>query len=270
MPHFYGKSINDSLHILKDTWKQKAYIGEHSRTLAEGLETAINATNESAPIRTIGYFIHRDDNNQMDPSQRERIWEQSIFRKWNSQNQSEIPGCWKYIIAFQVPLFNDKNKDFWGKIDLLGISQDGTLSVIELKKDPKTLPTGRTGPSETPLRIIMEAAAYAIAIKKNWEIGFRNELIQQLRFLNVFEKIDTIPEKITKIRLVGAAPASYWLDWMPTTEKGKTVTSETWGDFSTLITELGEKGFPVSFVSINGDHNDSNTISAEPITFPLI
>ena len=186
---------------------------------------------------------------------------------------SQVAGCWDRIVAFQVPLFGAQKKEGWGYIDLLGVMADGTPSVIELKKDPKTGKTGVTGASESPLRMILEAASYAIALRKNWHI-FRGELIERLRSLDVAKRtVECVPEKrkLEAVRLVCAAPASYWIDWLPVTKKGTKVSSDTWRAFGTLLEGFKNAGLPASFVSLGGDADRPESIAAQPLErFPLI
>jgi hypothetical protein len=54
-PPLYDKGPKDGLHVLKDTWKQKLYLGEQSNCLSESLDEAIEATFNAAPTRTQGY-----------------------------------------------------------------------------------------------------------------------------------------------------------------------------------------------------------------------
>lgn len=178
--------------------------------------------------------------------------------------------CWYRLVSFQVPLFDKQEKSSWGYIDLLGVMSDGTPVVVELKKEPSTTPKGGTKNSESPLRMVLEAAAYAIALRRNWD-RFRQEFVQQLKTLALPDSIVTqVPRKLSTIRLVGAAPAGYWLDWLPVTAKGLTVTADTWRAFAELLAKFDEAGLPVSFASLSGDIESPESLAVQPLErFPL-
>ncbi len=263
-------SPQDGLHKLKDVWYQKSYMKEQCVQLSDNMKEVINATKEAAPSRTQGYALKRSATKNIDSTQRERQWEKSIFERWSESGLSPVTGCWNRIVAFQVPLFQEEKKDSWGYIDLLGVDNNGSPVVIELKKEPKTKRSGGTDNTETPLRMVLEAAAYAIAIQKNWN-NFRGEFIECLKSLSVSDKIiEKVPVELKQVPLVCAAPASFWIDWLPVTAKGKKVSKDTWTAFSTLLNAFS-KDYPISFVSISGDIAIPGSLAAQPLeSFPII
>lgn len=269
---FYEYNATESLHILKDAWGQKAWLGPQSKLLAENLPAAIEATYAAAHERTQGFRLNRPLNEMMDDRSRERCLEAAMFRRWNQPNMWRIPGCWERLIAFQVPLYAQRDAEQWGDIDLLGMNADGLPVVIELKAAPNSHLDGQTRPSETPLRMLVEAGAYAVALRKNWASQFRTEWIARLRELGVLETvIDAVPETLSTVPLVAAAPASYWIDWLAVTEKGRTVSRETWLSFQALLGEFERASLPVSFVSISGTEGDDSNLAAQPLVgFPPV
>jgi hypothetical protein len=182
-----------------------------------------------------------------------------------------IPRAWNRLVACQVPLFDQQQKQNWGYIDLLGVTADGLPVVVELKKAPDALSDGKTGATETPLRMVLEAAAYAIALRKNWD-HFRPEWMARLGELDLpVPVIAQVPLKLERVPLVAAAPASFWIDWLPVTEKGQTVTRETWESFRALLSEFENENLSVSFVSIGGHDQNINSLAVQPLVgFPLI
>jgi len=175
------------------------------------------------------------------------------------------------LISFQVPLFDKQEKASWGYIDLLGVILKGTPVVVELKKEPATNPVGGTKASESPLRMVLEAAAYAIALRKNWG-RFRPEFVQRLKTLELPDStIAGVPQELSTVRLVGLAPASYWIDWLPVTAKGLKVTPDAWRAFADLLAKFDQAGLPVSFASLSGDIESPESLAAQPLErFPLI
>ena len=208
----YDCKASDGLQILKDKWGQKSYFGEQSEYLEEHLDEAFEATEKKAPKPRQDYGLGRFPLGTITEDQRERTWENTIWQRWRVKSgPSEINRCWYRIVAYQVPLFATQEKSHWGYIDLLGFLGDGTPSVIELKKDPKAKKKGHTDKSESPLRMVMEAAAYAIALRKNWD-AIRSEYAKCLKSYKIDGPKPEVPDNLEKIQLVGAAPASYWLD----------------------------------------------------------
>ena len=120
----YGKGPADGLHVLKDAWTQKLYLGEQSQCLAGSLAEAIEATYTAAPIRDQGYRLDREETWEIDVTERERLWERSMFLRWSRTNLSPVGNAWYQLVAFQVPLFACQAKHHWGYIDLLGVLLD--------------------------------------------------------------------------------------------------------------------------------------------------
>lgn len=270
---FYDHRPADGLHVLKDAWCQKAYLGVQSRALAERgqLSTAIAATFAAAPVRQQGFRLDRSVAEDIHESEQERRLESAMMRRWGVAGMWPVSRAWSRLVACQVPLYDQQQRQGWGYIDLLGVTADGLPVVVELKKAPEALTDGKTGATETPLRMMLEAAAYAIALRKNWE-HFRPEWIARLRELDLPAQVITqIPLKLERVPLVAAAPASFWIDWLPVTEKGRTVTRETWESFKTLLSEFEMENLPVSFVSISGHDQNIDGLAVQPLVgFPLI
>lgn len=268
----YGRKPADGFHILKDVWTQKEFIGLQSMALREdeGLTVAISATMAAAPVRTQGYRLDRTPTDSIHESEQERRLEAAMMARWNRPGMWTVPGAWERLVACQVPLFADQSKQGWGYIDLLGVNKSGVPVVVELKKAPETTIDGKTKGSETPLRMVLESAAYAVALRKNWN-AFRPEWINRLKMLEVPpELIERVPSTLELVPLVAAAPASFWIDWLPVTEKGLTVTGETWLSFKSLLAELTVMNLPVSFVSISGHDERVDGLAVQPLKFPVI
>lgn len=270
-PPFYGREPKDGLHILKDAWTRKEYLGPQSMQLASSLQSAIDATSAAAHERTQGFQLGRSITEAMNDRSRERRLEAAMLRRWKVPGMWPIPGGWGQLVAFQVPLFSQEQKEGWGYIDLLGVNSAGLPVVVELKKSPNAMTDGKTGSAETPLRMVLEAAAYAVALRKNWP-RFRSEWITHLTLLQIPDKIITsVPAVLETVPLVAAAPASFWIDWLPVTEKGLTVSRETWLSFQSLLTKLQAAKLPVTFVSISGQDQDEPGLAVQPLVgFPPI
>ena len=263
----YELTAAAGFHVLKDRWTQKSHFGVQSQHLADNLKEAIKATKKAVPRRKGSFNLRRECSEKIDKTERERRWEASIYQRWSKPEPSPVKECWDRVIAFQVPLFASQKKAGWGYIDLMGIIGGTTPVVIELKKDPRSVAFGGTNNSESPLRMVLEAAAYAVALRVNWE-NVSQEFKSRLNELDL--PADQVPDSLAKVRLVGVAPASYWIDWLPVTAKGRRVKSKTWGSFSSLLTALSNEGYPTSFLSLSGDLDAPDTLAAQPLkVFPL-
>ncbi len=264
MRPFYGHKPADGFHVLKDAWGQKTYHEEQSKALADDLAQAIQATCDAAPIRRQGFQLARQGTVDMAETQEERRLEAAMLNRWNNEDMRPIPGAWSRLVAFQTPLFNEAKKDSWGYIDLLGVNPDGLPVVVELKRSPPATANGVTSNPETPLRMLLEAAAYAVSLRKNWNERFREEWTAHLTDLKVPEStINQIPSELTTVPLVAAAPAAFWMEWLPFTAKGRSMGG--YEEFCRLVDELGKQELPVSFVSISGEASFPSTLAVQPL-----
>lgn len=269
-PLYYDPQSADGLHVLKDKWKQKSYLGQQSQWLRDNLTDVIAATWKAAHVRTQGFQLSRSATEMIHDSEQERRLEAALFLRWNRPGMSPNMNCWDRLVAFQVPLFGQQKKEHWGYIDLLGVDSNGLPVVVELKKAPEATDSGGTKATETPLRIVLEAAAYGVALRRNWD-GFRPEWITRLREIGVDEKtIERVPQILERVPLVAAAPASFWIDWLPVTAKGKEFGQEARSSFQRLLHELDNQLLPVSFVSISGHDQDVEGLAVQPLDFPFI
>lgn len=263
MPPFYDHAPESELHLLKDAWGQKKHLDEQSGWLARELGIAINATFDAATVRHQGFALSREATLNISDSQEERLLEAAILNRWSQPGLWEIPGAWSRLVSFQVPLFNERDRSSWGYIDLLGVNSRGLPVVVELKKSPRASTDGRTENSESLLRMVLEAGAYAISLRKNWK-AFRVEWCPRLEKLAVSrEVIDRVPDELVEVPLVAAAPASFWLDWLPYTTKGRSMV--TWEGFRELIRQFRKAQLPVNFLSISGDHFQPNSLAVQPL-----
>jgi hypothetical protein len=262
----YGLTAAAGLHVLKDCWGQKAYLEQQCSELAANLVTAVNTT--TPPERELPYFggVRDDREVQLGESQ----WERALWKWARKSEGAALIGCWHKIVAYQVPLFAKQKKEGWGYIDLLGIDTDGTPAVLELKKEPARDADKRTKNSETPLRMVLEAAAYAVALRHNWK-NFRPQFVESLQKMGLDPAfISKLPSELTTVRLLGVAPAEYWSDWLPVTAKGMTVTPAAWDAFRRLLDALHNEQLPTAFVSIYGDPKRPASLKARCLKcFPL-
>lgn len=167
----YDIDCSQSLHWLKDRFT-KTHGARQCQQLIEGLDRAIAATVACAPVRQkSGYFFVRDGGAPAETSA-EALWERAMWEQFRTPDTA-VPGAWYRLLNYQVPLRNTKSGDDkgWGKVDLIGVSHHGAPVVVELKQGRST---------NTPAKMIVQAAAYAIALRKAWEEGLREQWLEEL------------------------------------------------------------------------------------------
>ena len=176
-----GERLRAKSRTVKDTEFILAYLDEF-----------LSATG-TPPARRKDYRLHMHPKvDRMHPKSKERRLEAALHEKFQGPSEGFLKGVAK-ICSFQVPLYAARKKDGWGAIDVLGVDdQTGYPVVIELKIDKDSI--------EPPLRAVVEALAYMIALRTNWD-DFRP-------FWNNHTGRDLHPPK--KLTAVVLAPRGYW------------------------------------------------------------
>ena len=112
-----------------------------------------------------------------------------------------LPGTCGSVLTYQTMLRNTNKDEGWGEVDLLGLRPITLTPVVVEVKDARG--------SDTPLRGIVEGAAYAVALRKAWPHRLRTDWLQVLsRRLgpDLAEQINAIPATLDEITVVMAAP----------------------------------------------------------------
>src|SRR5438552_10015057 len=158
-------TINPSLglHVLANSGRgsfrfQLKYAKQQTEDILSNLDDLVKNTIENAPMRTKDFCLNRVTKPQL--TNEEDKWERQMYKKWGPKGSGDeyIPAC-KRIQTYQYPLQDSFEDKYWGKIDLLGIGADFLPVPNELKKRQA---------NESPLRMLVEAAAYGFAIRKVW------------------------------------------------------------------------------------------------------
>ena len=251
------------LHLCNSGDFTKTHYVQQTEFLRDHLRELIDITTARVPGRDHDFLIERKDIPL--PKERKNLSERhleyaiyDLFKECNNSNKTEsFPGI-SHIPFYQFPLrasrsslkTNKKPINLnvgWGKVDLLGCNKHGTPAVIELKI-PKKNP-------ETPLRIIVEGMAYAIAIRAMW--NHPNKKFQEAWVEKIGSKPDCLCENIEEIGIIGLAPERYWEKWRSTAPKFSD-GEKTWGSATKdLLLAAKSSGFSVDFVSF--DEGDATT-----------
>ena len=236
-------------HEMSQPLNQLTFMKNHCLQLIEYLNVKMEMTYLAAPKRYGNYELTRTM--RRNPKHREDKLEWSIWNQWNPQSSKKdkfIKDC-KSIQTYQMRLQNTRADRGWGRVDLVGVSNKFSPIVFELKEDQS---------KETPLRMIIEAVAYALAIRKTWNEGnLRAEWCKTVTGGSKSEKT------LTELPIVGLAPSEYWTTKIG--QKGKRtsgkVPDDAWKPFNQLCKMIGDRGFPVSFYQFDvGTEGDNRLI----------
>jgi len=248
-------------HGLKDVMRTTAYLRQYCEFLTPHVEVTAQVTRAAAePFlrskRGLSYLnLHRPDEVDLERlTDPEDKYERAMFKKW-SKNDGPPDSGWHRLIQYQVPVSDRRPSSLGLKaIDLLAVSPTGFPVTVELK----SLSPGTQ--AETPLRAILEAAAYTCILQADWP-AFREELIDRLKGLGIQ---DSLPDDLKEWPLVIAAPPEYWTFWNNPERKSFLEAKPT---FRSLVHTFRDQGFPISFVSVEGSVEDYQHLSARKVNF---
>jgi hypothetical protein len=239
-------SLNLGLHELANSGSysfQLAFAKEQAEDILTNLKRLVDNTLEKAPMRTKKFCLDRVTAPKI--THEEDKWERAIYKRWAPKSAEEyVPVC-KHIQTYQYPLQASYRDKCWGKIDLLGIGADFLPVPNELKKR-------RT--NESPLRMLVEVAAYGFAILKVWpnlKVEWANAILRN------GESPSHFPSTLERLCLIGVAPREYWcrcLGSVANTKEGK-FPIHAWPNFWKLVDAL-DKWFDIHFVSIEGSWDE--------------
>lgn len=247
--HIDGKK---RLHELCTMVNQISKMKQHSEKLIELFDVIIEQTYSAAPKRVQGYKLDRAERRNPVLQQRERLLEKAIWKQWQYEDvlnnkKSICPNLCHYIQTFQMPLQGQRTDKSWGKIDLVGVTEDGLPVVLELKREDS---------DETPLRMLVEGLAYAVAVRRAW-----NEGCLRQEWVNVVTNRSNrfvAPETLLNVPIIGIAPNKYWDTKIgkPNKRSRGKVPEDGWKPFHELRLACAERGFPVHFLRFKADAND--------------
>ena len=244
---FYGVGPDDGLHVLRNKWVQRSYVEEQSRALAGGVAAAIHATRLAAPrrpIRAKGFRIDpgthgmRMGIDEINEASVERRMEQLLYLAYGPGGSFGATDVWGQLIAFQVPLYDQRVRNGWGHIDLMALTPEGCPVVIELKKHDA---------QDTPLRALVEGVANAVAVAENWP-----PMSREIREMCVRRHLDIfVAETAPPVHTVVLAPEDYWTSWQQRGSLGQAVGHGARESFRVLRHALAESGYPTRLASFD-------------------
>lgn len=245
-------------HGLKDLLTTREYLREHCEFVASCVHEAAWATRgaaylcrrSAAGLRYLG--LKRKEGAKL--VHEEVRYERAMFQKWSSCNG--VPElCWHRVIDFQVPV-SDRKPSLLGlkAIDLLAVDIKGLPVVLELK-----IVRGQTG-ADSPLRAILEAASYACVLQADW-LHFREELEGATRTLGMGTPL---PATLDQVSLAVVASPEYWRFW---NKEARSSVIKAKPAFRRVVDAFQREGFPISFVSVEGDVTKPENLTATQASF---
>jgi hypothetical protein len=249
---------NTSLHKWKDEiLGDPKETAQQCRRLLECLPKAVLATKQAAPHGNKGpHPLLRKPRPKLENPQKEWQechWEEALWRKYGQDNSVVVPGLWARILSYQVMLRNTNDDKGWGEIDLLAVAESGLPTIIELKRDTS---------KESPLRLLVQGCAYAIAVKECWDV-FGPTFASRIATMK-FPPHRSEPKNIPILCL---APSQYWAQCFQIDD-----LKPAWPIFHQLITALAELGFPVTFAAVHHQGKDElglpNIVGVLPVHLP--
>jgi len=165
---------------------------------------------------------------------------------------SDMP--WDVLVGRQIPLMAKNASEGWGSIDLLGLDSGGRPVLIELKK---------ASSPETPLRALLEAAAYAVSVEANWAV-----LSDEIHRTGPYNHPAESPRPVG---IVVAAPDRYWRDWDRWSATGRGVPAGTRACIQDTAAALATAGIPSTFVDLTyGDWTGAGPLAGSTVSLALI
>jgi hypothetical protein len=136
---------------------QLQFAKQQIEDILDNFNDLVRNTVDTAPVRTGNFCLDRVTRPKL--RHEEDKWERAMYAKWGPAGSGEyLPIC-ERIQAYQYPVQASRQDRYWGKVDLLGIGTDFLPVPNELKKRRAC---------ESPLRTLVEVAAYGFAIRKVW------------------------------------------------------------------------------------------------------
>ena len=220
---------------------QLSLAAEQTNFILSNFKKLVKNTKHDAPKRKNDFCLARVTDPEL--TNEEDKWERAMYEKWGPlKGSGEYVSICKRIQTYQYPLQATRKDQRWGDIDLLGIGPDFLPVPNELKMQKA---------KESPLRMLVEVAAYGLALQKVWP-NLREHWAEALSW---FEGSPSrFPEKLERVTLVCVAPKEYWdrcLGRQSKTKEGKFPT-EAWPLFWKLVDAFQEKEFDIHFAVVEG------------------
>lgn len=193
---------------------------------------------ECAPRRTEkdkSYFVDSHDGKIPGKLRCPQKWTEKHLARalWNEKKRWPRPcGGWVCLLDYEFPL-KSKDSDKIGEVDLLGVTDEGRLMIIELKVKPRR----PNNPGDTPLKALMQGLRYAAVVEAN-----RDTIAKEAKNpCNVNVDITDEPPIVQIL-----APRTWWKGWFEIAGSTRNEAGEWEPAFARLAGEIEEGRIGVS------------------------
>ena len=164
-----------------------------------------------------GCLTKSGDSNRFEERLAIALWRKDIF--WPRPGGGGLR-----MLDYQVPLQACQSDKGVGKIDVLGVSDQDRLAVIELKVKPKR------GRGESPMVALMQGLRYAAIVEAN------QECIAEEAKKRFGTKIGKKPPIIQIV-----APKAWWLGWCELVGSTRKASGQWEAEFTKLTSDIEER-----------------------------
>ena len=189
--------------LFNKKWPTTALAKAISEVDGDALSREYEELRRCAPRRSC-YFVGHDGNLST-AARSNRFEEHLAIALWN------LNKCWPRLddgrfrlLDYQFPLYAQQSDKGIGEVDLLSVTKQGRLMVIELKVKSK----GKNNRRDSPAAALMQGLRYAAIVEANLEV-IAAEVEGRLgdRFKDVI-----IVEESPIVQIL--APKSWWRGWL--------------------------------------------------------
>ena len=252
-PEFPERFTPEMFNILfNKRWTTTGLAKDISKVDGDALSREYEKLRLCAPRRSVRnkrYFVgHDGSRSTADRSNREE--EHLAISLW------ELNKCWPRLddgrfrlLDYQFPLKAQRSDKGIGKVDLLGVTDQGRLMVIELKVKPK----GESNRGDSPAAALMQGLRYAAIVEANLEVIAKEvESCLGDRFKGV-----TIVEESPIVQIL--APKSWWRGWLDLGASTRKAAGHWEPEFSKLTRDVEKRlGVAVECMALDKLANFAN------------
>ena len=250
MSYFY---IDDYEILFKKVWHTKNLAKDIAEIDRQDLHDEYKKLFKNAPHRSdnMKYFCCHDG--KLSLSKKSNRYEEHLaIALWNLKRWWPRPDGWRFrLLDYQVPLKAQQSNKGIGKVDLLGITDQGRLMVIELKVKPNE----EKNRGETPVKALMQGLRYAAIVEANRE----KITVDAKRCF----KVDVVAER-PLVQVL--APKAWWEGWLNMTGSTREAAGYWEPEFTQLVRDVEEQlGVAVECMALD-DLGDAITFGADQKT----
>ena len=237
-------SIDDYEILFKKNWHTTELAKNIAKLDRKALRDEYKQLVKNAPHRSAKqkYFVGHDG--KISSSEKSNRHEEHLaVALWNRERRWPRPdGGWFRLLDYQVPLQAHRLNQGIGKVDLLGLTDQGQLMVIELKVKPD----GDSNRGETPVKALMQGLRYAAIVKAN-----REQIAAEAK--HCFN-VDVVAER-PLVQVL--APKAWWKGWLDMAGSTREAAGYWEPEFSQLVRDVEKQlGIAVECMALDDSSTD--------------